>query len=116
MRFRLTPDIAISLGARVKAAGETMTGTGVELALHEQPGPAELAPYDRLLGDAFDGDASLFAREDAVEAAWTVVDAVLGDATPLHRYEPGTWGPEQAADLTARHGGWHDPRSAEAGK
>ncbi|MFB7108643.1 glucose-6-phosphate dehydrogenase (NADP(+)) [Streptomyces sp. NPDC056291] len=115
VRFRLTPDIAISLGARVKAAGETMTGTGVELALHEQPGPAKLAPYDRLLGDAFDGDASLFAREDAVEAAWTVVDAVLDDATPLQRYEPGTWGPEQAADLTARHGGWHDPHSAEAG-
>ncbi|MFE7214102.1 glucose-6-phosphate dehydrogenase [Streptomyces sp. NPDC001698] len=116
LRFRLTPDIAISLGARIKTAGATMTGTDVELALHEQPGPAELAPYDRLLGDAFDGDASLFAREDAVEAAWTVVDGVLGDATPLHRYEPGTWGPEQAADLTARHGGWHDPRSAEAGK
>ncbi|MFE7974404.1 glucose-6-phosphate dehydrogenase [Streptomyces shenzhenensis] len=116
VRFRLTPDIAISLGARIKAAGEAMTGTGVELALHEQPGPAELAPYDRLLGQAIDGDASLFAREDAVEAAWAVVDAVLDDATPLHHYQPGTWGPEQAAGLTAHHGGWHDPRPAEAGK
>ncbi|MDR0342662.1 MAG: glucose-6-phosphate dehydrogenase [Nocardiopsaceae bacterium] len=116
VRFRLSPDIAISLGARIKAVGETMTGTDVELALHEQPGPAQLAPYDRLLGDAMDGDASRFAREDAVEAAWTVVGSVLGDATPPHRYQPGTWGPEQAASLTARHGGWRDPRSAEAEK
>jgi glucose-6-phosphate 1-dehydrogenase len=116
MRFRLSPDIAISLGARVKAAGEAMTGTDVELALHEQPGPAELAPYERLLGDAMNGDASLFAREDEVEASWAVVDAVLGDATPLHPYQPGTWGPEQAAKLTARHGGWHDPRPARAGE
>jgi len=114
MRFRVSPDIAISLGARVKAAGEAMTGTGVELTLQEQLGPAELAPYERLLGDAMDGNASLFAREDAVEAAWTVVDPVLGDASPLHRYQPGTWGPEQAAGLVARHGGWLDPRPAEA--
>lgn len=116
VRFRLTPDTAISFGARVKAPGEAMTGTDLELAVHEQPAPAELAPYERLLGDAMNGDASRFAREDAVEAAWAVVDAVLGDATPLWRYEPGTWGPEQAADLTADRGGWHDPRATEAGK
>jgi glucose-6-phosphate 1-dehydrogenase len=116
LRFRLSPDIAISLGASVKAAGEAMTGTGIELTFHEQPRPAGLAPYDRLLGDAMDGDASLFAREDTLEAAWAVVDKALGDTTPPHRYQPGTWGPEQAANLAARHGGWHDPRSAEAGK
>jgi glucose-6-phosphate 1-dehydrogenase len=116
LRFRLSPDITISLGARIKAAGEAVTGVGVELTLHEQPGPAELAPYERLLGDAMDGDASLFARQDSVEAAWAAVDAVLDDATPLHRYRPGTWGPEQAAGLTSRHGGWHDPQSAGAGK
>jgi glucose-6-phosphate 1-dehydrogenase len=116
VRFSLSPDIAISLGARIKAEGEAMTGTDVELALHEQPGPAGLAPYERLLGGAMDGDASLFAREDAVEAAWAVVDAVLDDATPLHRYQPGTWGPDHAANLTARHDGWHDPRPAQAGK
>jgi glucose-6-phosphate 1-dehydrogenase len=116
LRFRLSPDIAISLGARIRAAGEAMTGLGVELALHEQPGPADLAPYERLLGGAMEGDASLFAREDSVEAAWAAVDGVLGDATPLHSYQPGTWGPEQAAGLMARHGGWHDPRPAQAGK
>ena len=97
LRFRLTPDIAISLGARVKAPGEAMAGTDLEPALHERTGPAELAPYERLLGDAMNGDALLFAREDAVEAAWAVVDPVLDDATALRRYEPGTWGPEQAA-------------------
>ncbi|MFV5994235.1 glucose-6-phosphate dehydrogenase [Streptomyces sp. NPDC056231] len=116
VRFRLSPDISISLGARIKAAGETMTGTDIELALHEQPGPAGLAPYERLLGGAMDGDASLFAREDEVEAAWAVVDAVLGDVTPLHGYQPVTWGPEEAANLTVHHAGWHDPPSGQAGK
>jgi glucose-6-phosphate 1-dehydrogenase len=109
LRFALTPDISISLGATVKAPGEAMEGTDVELALHEQRGSAELAPYERLLGDALKGDASLFAREDAVEAAWAVVEPVLGDAVPLRRYQPGTWGPEQARDLVAGQGGWHDP-------
>jgi glucose-6-phosphate 1-dehydrogenase len=114
LRFALSPDISISLGARVKAPGEAMKGTDVELALHEQPGSAELAPYERLLGDALNGDASLFAREDAVEAAWAVVEPVLGDAVPLRRYQPGTWGPDQALDLMAGHGGWHDPTPGQA--
>jgi glucose-6-phosphate 1-dehydrogenase len=109
LRFGLTPDTTISVGATVKAPGEAMTGTDVELALQEQPGPADLAPYERLLGDALSGDASLFAREDGVEAAWAVVDPVLGDATALHRYEAGTWGPQQARDLMAGHRGWRDP-------
>jgi glucose-6-phosphate 1-dehydrogenase len=107
--FRLSPDITIALGARVKAPGEAMTGMDVELTLQHQPGSAELAPYERLLDDALRGDASLFAREDAVEAAWAVVNPVLDDAAPLHRYQPGTWGPERAMNLTAGHGGWHDP-------
>jgi glucose-6-phosphate 1-dehydrogenase len=109
LRFALSPDTTISLGATVKAPGEPLTGTDVELALQERPGPADLAPYERLLDDALAGDASLFAREDGVEAAWAVVDPVLGDATALHRYGAGTWGPQQARDLMARHGGWHDP-------
>ncbi|MGH3403000.1 MAG: glucose-6-phosphate dehydrogenase [Streptosporangiaceae bacterium] len=114
LRFAFSPDISISLGARVKAPGEVMAGQDVELAVHEHPGAAELAPYERLLGDALAGDATLFAREDAVEAAWEVVDRVLGDATSLHPYEPGTWGPGEAAALMARHGGWHDPAVSEA--
>jgi glucose-6-phosphate 1-dehydrogenase len=110
LRFALSPDISISLGATVKIPGEAMNGADVELALHEQRGSAELAPYERLLEDALKGDASLFAREDAVEAAWAVVEPVLGDAVPLRRYQPGTWGPEQARSLMAGHGGWYDPR------
>lgn len=108
LRFRLSPEISISLGAQVKAPGKVMSGHDVELTFHEQPASAELSPYERLLRDALTGDASLFAREDAVEAAWTVVDHVLDDATPTHTYEPGTWGPDEAAALMARHGGWHN--------
>ena len=114
LRFRLSPDVAISLGVRVKAAGEAMKGTDIELALHEQPDPGALAPYERLLEGAMAGDGSLFAREDAVEAAWRVVGGVLDDATPLHFYRPGTWGPEEADALTGPHGGWHDPAASQA--
>jgi glucose-6-phosphate 1-dehydrogenase len=109
LRFALSPDISISLGAKVKTPGAAMTGEQVELTVHEQPGEAQLAPYERLLNDALHGDASLFAREDAVEAAWEVVDRVIDDPTPLHSYQPGTWGPDEAAALMSRHGGWHAP-------
>lgn len=112
LRFALHPDATISLGTTVKAPGEAMTGTDVELALQEQPGSAELAPYERLLGEALTGDASLFARQDSVEAAWAVVDPILDDATAPLRYKAGTWGPDQARDLIAGHGGWHDPGQA----
>jgi glucose-6-phosphate 1-dehydrogenase len=109
LRFELSPDIAISLGARVKMPGEKMIGTEVELAMLQQPCPEAITPYERLLGDAMSGDPSLFARQDAVEAAWEVVDPVLDDASPLYSYEPGSWGPSEAKRLTIRHGGWHDP-------
>jgi glucose-6-phosphate 1-dehydrogenase len=78
LRFELSPDIVISLGARVKMPGEKMIGTEVELAMLEQPGPQAITPYERLLGDGMAGDASLFARQDAVEAAWEVVDSPDG--------------------------------------
>jgi glucose-6-phosphate 1-dehydrogenase len=110
LRFDLEGDLSISVGARVKAPGEAMTGTDVELALVEKPNGADLAPYERLLGDALIGDHSLFTRQDAVEAAWAVVDPVLDDATPLHPYPPGSWGPDEAARLTRGHGGWYDPK------
>jgi glucose-6-phosphate 1-dehydrogenase len=70
----------------------------------------EHSPYERLLGDAINGDASLFTRDDCVEAAWRVVDPVLGGAVPLAPYEPGSWGPSAAAALAAEAGGWRDPR------
>jgi glucose-6-phosphate 1-dehydrogenase len=73
----------------------------------EQPG--EEAPYERLLGDAMAGDGALFTREDAVEAAWAVVDPVLKNHRPVRAYRRGSWGPREADALTAAAGGWHNP-------
>ena len=80
-----------------------------ELTAMENAGGEPLDAYERLLTDAMRGDPTLFVREDAVEAAWAVVDPVLGDATPVHEYDPGTWGPAEADRLTAALEGWHDP-------
>jgi glucose-6-phosphate 1-dehydrogenase len=106
-RFRLSPEVVLALGTKVKKPGERMEGKCIELVAHYQP-PDEMEPYERLLGDAMSGDATLFAREDSVEAAWRVVDPILGNVTPLDVYEPGTWGPPRA-DQLAPDGGWHDP-------
>ncbi len=107
-RFRLTPDMSISLGARAKMPGEAMVGEAVELYASHQSGTAR-PPYQRLIGDAIRGDPSLFAREDWVEAAWRIVDDVLDRRTPPHAYEPGTWGPPEAANVLRRGDRWHDP-------
>ena len=112
IRFRLSPEVVISLGARVKHPGDDMRGEPVELvARHLLAG--EHSPYERLLGDAIRGDATLFTRDDNVEAAWRVVDPVLGAAAPLAEYEPGTWGPASAATIIAGANGWHDPHAEE---
>ena len=107
-RFRLAPDMSISLGARAKKPGEALVGEAIELLASHHSG-TERPPYQRLIGDATRGDQALFAREDAVEAAWRVVDGILDDRTPLHDYEPGTWGPETAAGILSRGDRWHDP-------
>ena len=109
LRYRLSPTVEMGLGMRVKVAGEQMMGRDVELQFCRCPGD-EMAPYERLLGDAMRGDATLFAREDDIEAAWRVVDPVLDGATPLRLYEPHTWGPPEADQLIATDGGWHDPQ------
>jgi glucose-6-phosphate 1-dehydrogenase len=109
VRFRLSPDVRISIGARAKKPGEAMVGRDVELVALEHPG-GMMKPYERLLGDAMRGDVSLFARQESVEEAWRVVDPILGDATPLHEYEADTWGPSEADDLIAPHGQWRVPR------
>src|SRR5262249_17749638 len=109
LRFRISPDVAIALGAMAKKPGEEMAGTPVELTVSRHATAAEMEAYERLLGDAMRGDATQFAREDYVEEAWRIVGPVLGDATPVHPYEPHTWGPPQADRLTAAVGGWHDP-------
>jgi len=107
-RFRLSPDVFISAGAHVKTHGEEMVGEEVELISRRHPGD-EMMPYERLLGDAIRGDASLFARYDSVEEAWRVVDPVLGNATPLVQYDPNTWGPAEADRFIANDGSWHNP-------
>jgi glucose-6-phosphate 1-dehydrogenase len=92
VRFRLSPEVIISIGAKIKAPGEAMVGEDVELVMHHVEA-GEMTPYERLLGDAMRGDAMLFVREDEVEAAWTVVQPVLGNATPVQPYAQETWGP-----------------------
>jgi glucose-6-phosphate 1-dehydrogenase len=108
VRFQIQPQVEIGMGARAKVPGEDMVGEHVELAVCHQGGD-EMEPYDRLLGDAMDGDAILFARQDGVEAAWRIVDPILGNAVPVAEYAQGSWGPEAAAKLAAPVGGWHDP-------
>jgi len=112
-RFRLSPEMVIALGTKVKKPGERMVGERIELVAHHQR-PDEMEAYERLLGDAANGDAILFAREDSVEAAWRVVDPVLGNKTPLSEYEPNTWGPPGADRTLAPEVGWHTLKPEEA--
>ena len=109
LRFRISPNSAVALAARVKRAGKEFVGDQRELFLLEEQAGEE-SPYERLLADAMAGNGALFTREDAVEAAWTVVDPVLGQHHPAHPYAPGSWGPAAAAGLVDdAHGGWHNP-------
>jgi glucose-6-phosphate 1-dehydrogenase len=113
VRFRLSPTVAIALGARAKRPGEGMTGEPVELSVvagTEQGAAGRMEAYERLLGDAMAGDATLFARQDVVEAAWAIVDPILHGPSPMYEYEPGSWGPPQADRLVAEVGGWNTPQ------
>jgi glucose-6-phosphate 1-dehydrogenase len=108
LRFRLSPNTAMALAARVKRVGKEFVGDQRELYLmDEQTG--EETPYERLLGDAMAGDGALFTREESVEAAWAVVGPVLENHHKAIPYRPGSWGPKQADDLIAADGGWHNP-------
>ncbi len=108
-RFRLSPQISLNLGARIKKPGPGLDSMPVELSAVESDQAGELGPYERLLTDAMHGDSMLFVREDAVEAAWSIVEPILGDSDPPKEYAPGSWGPEDAARLAADIGGWHNP-------
>ena len=113
-RFRLSPQVILSLGARAKTPGDKMSGEDVDLMTYHEPDD-EKAPYERLLGDAMRGDQTLFAREDAVQEAWRIVEPVLGPCTPLYSYEPGTWGPDEANRLVNHGTTWYNPEQEWGG-
>ncbi len=109
VRLRLGPQVAIAVGARAKRPGEGMVGRPVELSVVDQPADVRLGDYERLLGDALAGDATLFARQDVVEAAWAIVDPLVQNPGAMFEYEPGSWGPAEADRLVAEVGGWNTP-------
>ena len=116
-RFRLGPgEISLSLSACVKRPGEELVSMHARLSAVEESTADEVDAYERLLGDAMHGDAMLFVREDAVEAAWAIVDPILAKTTTLHQYEAGSWGPREADYLAIDVGGWHDPEEWKVGK
>ncbi|MDE2090048.1 MAG: glucose-6-phosphate dehydrogenase [Gammaproteobacteria bacterium] len=108
-RFMLGPGrVAVALGARAKRPGEEMRGEHIELKFYDEHAE-HMQPYERLIDDALEGDTTLFARQDGVEAAWRIVDPILRHETPLHVYPRGSWGPPEADRLMAPYGGWHYP-------
>ena len=109
VRFRISPDITIAIGANVIAPGEETVSQTAEMVGTQLPRADEMDAYERVLGDAMHGDATLFAREDYVEEAWRIVDPVLKAGTPVHEYEPGTWGPKDADARILPPGGWQNP-------
>jgi glucose-6-phosphate 1-dehydrogenase len=108
-RFRISPDASIAIGVMVLGSLEDKRVKPIELQASHHPGADEMGPYERLLGEAMKGDASLFAREDSVEAEWRIVDPILKATTPLYDYKPNTWGPTEAERIVSEVGGWNNP-------
>jgi glucose-6-phosphate 1-dehydrogenase len=106
--FRLSPDVSITLAARIKKPGEAMVGEDARLVEHDDSAD-DMEPYERLLTDALHGDRTLFGSEAGVEAAWRIVDPVLNPDAPPHDYDRGSWGPDQAERIAASVGGWINP-------
>src|SRR6266542_1153985 len=110
-RFRISPEVTLAFGLNVLAPVEDVNAPVEVLASH-QPGADEMDAYERVLGDAMSGDASLFAREDYVEEAWRIVDPILKAETPVYPYEPNSWGPREVDQRVSPPGGWHNPTVA----
>ena len=108
-RFRLSPNVTAAFGLTVMDQHEKMIGEQVELLANHYPGAEEMDAYERVLGDAMAGDATLFAREDYVEEAWRIVDPVLKAGTPVYEYEPATWGPSEVDQKVSPSEGWENP-------
>ena len=113
IRFRISPDMAIAVGAIVMGMDETTQGNAVEMLASNRPGPDEMEAYERVIGDAMIGDSSHFAREDYVEEAWRIVDPILSSPPPIQEYEKHTWGPSQLDAAVIPPGGWHNPTAVE---
>jgi glucose-6-phosphate 1-dehydrogenase len=113
-RFRINPDITFAIGANVIAPGQEASSTTTEMVGTHVPQPDEMDAYERVLGDAMHGDATLFAREDYVEEAWRIVDPILKSSLPVYEYEPGTWGPRETGGRVSPPGGWHNPTLSAA--
>ena len=109
MRFRISPEMVIAIGATAMSAGEVLEGRPIEIMASRNPCPDEMDAYERVLGDAMVGDATLFARQDYVEEAWRIVDPALKASTPVYEYEQGTWGPAEVEQQIAPEAGWHNP-------
>lgn len=108
VRIRISPDMTVAIGANVPSADEK-TSVKSEMVATRQPMAEDMDAYERVLGDAMMGDATLFAREDSVEEAWRIVDPMLKAPPPVQVYEPGTWGPSPLPDCLIPPGGWSDP-------
>jgi glucose-6-phosphate 1-dehydrogenase len=113
LRLRISPDVTIAIGMMTLTPGDDMAGEAVEMLVSHHPQAGEMDAYERLLGDAMEGDATLFAREDYVEEAWRIVDPALKTDTPVYVYEPGSWGPDEVAQRVLPAGGWHNPAPNE---
>ncbi|MGB7949394.1 MAG: glucose-6-phosphate dehydrogenase [Candidatus Binatia bacterium] len=109
-RFRISPEVTAAFNLTVMDRDEKMIGEPVELLASHHPDASEMDAYERVLGDAMAGDATLFAREDYVEEAWRIVDPVLKAGTPVYDYEPGTWGPIEVDQKVSPPGGWENPK------
>jgi glucose-6-phosphate 1-dehydrogenase len=109
VRFRISGEPVIAIGASIKTAGDQLVGCPIELVADQECGADEMLPYEELLGDAMAGNQTWFAREDYVEEAWRIIDPIL-DKPNVFPYKPGTWGPQEADKLMAGHGGWWDPK------
>jgi glucose-6-phosphate 1-dehydrogenase len=107
LRFRISPVVELAMGVNVMDPQDQGTAT-TELLASRRPGSNDIEAYERVLTDAMEGDSTLFAREDYIEEAWRIVDPVVQAGTPLHEYEPGSWGPKEASSV-APEGGWRNP-------
>jgi glucose-6-phosphate 1-dehydrogenase len=112
LRFRINPDMTIAIGTTVMDNDDREVGQEVELLASHHPGANEMDAYERVLGDAMNGDRTLFARQDYVEEAWRIVDPVMKKETPVYEYDVGSWGPPELNRNVTPPGGWQNPTAA----